>query len=121
MALQKKKIIKSLENISEDLRDLISRQYPTGYEQSITRIKNAKNEPIFVFPLETEDTTYLIKVPFVKNSEGDYAVEKTEEEEFSTNRKEFNGEGDSEDFDSDTDYDSGAGDSDPSYDPDFDD
>ena len=49
MAATKKRIIKSLENLSEDLRDLMRDQYPNGYEASITRITNAKNEPIFVF------------------------------------------------------------------------
>ncbi|HMP98277.1 MAG TPA: hypothetical protein PKC24_00760 [Cyclobacteriaceae bacterium] len=120
MTNPKKKIIKSLETISDELRDMINRQYPVGYENSITRIKNAKNEPIFVFPLETEDTTYLIKVPFVKNSEGDYAVEKTEEEEFSANPKDLGADSD-DDFDNDDDYDGSGGSSDPSYDPDFDD
>jgi hypothetical protein len=56
MAVTKKRVIKSLENLSEDLRDLLKEQYPTGYEGSITRITNAKREPIFVFPLETDDS-----------------------------------------------------------------
>jgi hypothetical protein len=63
MAGSKKRVIKSLESLSEDLRELLRQQYPNGYEASITRIKNAKNEPIFVFPLETEDAVYLVKVP----------------------------------------------------------
>lgn len=117
MTAPKKKIIKSLETISDELRELINKQYPIGYENGISRIKNAKNEPIFVFPLETDDTTYLIKVPFVKNSEGDYAVEKKEEDEFSEHPKDLEGDSD-DDFDSDYD---GGGSSDPSYDPDFDD
>jgi hypothetical protein len=49
MAVAKKRVIKSLENLSEDLRDLLKEQYPNGYEGSITRITNAKREPIFVF------------------------------------------------------------------------
>jgi hypothetical protein len=117
MSTPKKKIIKSLETISDELREMINKQYPIGYENSISRIKNAKNEPIFVFPLETDDTTYLIKVPFVKNSEGDYAVEKNEEDDFSNHPKDAAGDTD-DDYDSD--YDGGGG-SDPSYDPDFDD
>src|SRR5712672_2798444 len=82
MAATKKRIIKSLENLSEDLRDLMRDQYPIGYEASITRISNAKNEPIFVFPLETEDSVYLVKVPATRNSEGEYAVESGKKQEF---------------------------------------
>lgn len=82
MAVSKKRVIKSLENLSEDLRDLMRDQYPNGYEGSISRITNAKKEPIFVFPLETDDATYLIKVPATKNSDGEYDVEANPETEF---------------------------------------
>lgn len=126
MAVSKKRVIKSLENLSGDLRELIQEQYPAGYEGSITRITNAKKEPIFVFPLETEDATYLIKVPAIKNSDGEYDVEKKEEEEFGDNDS---GAGDSDDDygsndepDADDDYEGGGkrGGKEASYDPDFD-
>src|SRR5689334_418603 len=82
MAASKKRVIKSLENLSEDLKELLRTQYPNGYEGSITRIVNAKKEPIFVFPLETDDAIYLIKLPATKNSEGEYDVESVEKGEF---------------------------------------
>ncbi len=123
MAVNKKRVIKSLENLSEDLRGLLKEQYPNGYEASITRISNGKKEPIFVFPLETDDAVFLIKVPVTKNSDGGYDVE-------SGAKQEFDG---SEDDDvktppSDGDFESGSGDFDEdgggekeaSYDPDFD-
>lgn len=120
----KKRIIKSLENLGEDLLDLLKKQYPTGYEGSITRITNAKKEPIFVFPLETEDSIYLVKVPATKNSEGEYDVESGAPQEFDNS-----GDGD-EDYGSDNDF-AGSGDDydeeggtkqsrEASYDPDFD-
>jgi hypothetical protein len=127
MSITKKRIIKSLETLAEDLRELIKRQYPNGYEVSISRIKNAKNEPIFVFPLETDDTIYLIKVPATKNSEGEYDVE-------SGSRQEFDSQDGDDDYGSDDAYGRGSGDDDyddeggaskssgeASYDPDFDD
>ena len=123
MAVNKKRVIKSLENLSEDLRGLLKEQYPNGYEASITRISNGKKEPIFVFPLETDDAVFLIKVPVTKNSDGGYDVE-------SGAKQEFDG---SEDDDvktppSDDDFESGSGEIDEdgggekeaSYDPDFD-
>jgi hypothetical protein len=82
MAVNKKRVIKSLETLSEELKELIRDQYPNGYESSINRITNAKKEPIFVFPLETEDAIYLIKVPATKNSDGEYDVEANPETEF---------------------------------------
>jgi hypothetical protein len=126
MAVSKKRVIKSLENLSEDLKEIIREQYPNGYESSITRITNAKKEPIFVFPLETEDATYLVKVPATKNSEGEYDVEATPEPEVEAG-------GGEDDYGSDegSGYAGGGGDDydeegggrksrEASYDPDFD-
>jgi hypothetical protein len=127
MAVSKKKVIKSLETLPEDLKELVKEQYPNGYESSITRIMNAKKEPIFVFSLETDDATYLVKVPATKNSDGGYDVE-------SNARQEFDAEGDDEgaesgfgaadadagDSDDDYDEDGGGKSREASYDPDFD-
>jgi len=129
MAATKKRIIKSLEKLTDDLKDLIKDQYPGGYESSITRITNAKREPIFVFPLETDEAIYLVKVPATKNSDGEYDVESKPETEFES------GGGGEDDFGSssedgytagreesdDYDEDGGSGKSrEASYDPDFD-
>ena len=136
MAISKKKIIKSLENLSGDLLELIHQQYPSGYQASISRITNAKKEPIFVFPLETDGAIYLIKLPATKNSDGEYDVEPAEKEEFTPPKGEraapgdefdnaeenFDGENEEENADSD-DYDeerSNKRGREASYDPDFD-
>lgn len=125
MAVSKKKVIKSLETLPDDLKELVKEQYPNGYESSITRIMNAKKEPIFVFSLETDDATYLVKVPATKNSDGGYDVE-------SDARQEFDADGDDDAESGDGGYNSGGGDDDyddegggkssgeASYDPDFD-
>lgn len=124
MGDNKKRIIKSLDTLPDDLKDLVKRQYPNGFETSISGIMNAKREPIFVFPLETDDSVYLVKVPATKNSDGGYDVDSGERDEFES---ESGGGGD--DFDNDS-YNSKDGDfdddgdgnrKDPSYDPDFDD
>lgn len=130
MAISKKKIIKSLENLSGDLVDLIHQQYPNGYQGAISRITNAKKEPIFVFPLDTEDAIYLVKVPVVKNSSGEYDVDPKEEPEDLEKEDGFDSAGDdfdapastsSDEADSDYDSEGGArGGREASYDPDFD-
>ena len=128
MAVSKKKVIKSLENLSEELKELLRDQYPNGYGGSITRITNAKKEPIFVFPLETDDATYLIKVPATKNSEGEYDVEsKPEGEEDGGGDDDYASGSDDDGFasnNSSDDYDEEGGGRkggrEASYDPDFD-
>lgn len=120
-AVNKKRAIKSLENLTEDLRDLIKDQYPNGYESSITRITNAKKEPIFVFPLETTDAIYLIKVPVTKNSEGEYDVESKPEDEFDNSGDEEDNMAASSTDDDGYDEEGGSTKSrEASYDPDFD-
>ena len=129
MAISKKKVIKSLENLSGDLLELLRNQYPNGYESSITRITNAKREPIFVFPLETEDATYLVKVPVTKNSDGEYDVESKPETEFDKEdafdaADTFDNAGSDGDDEADSNYDEDGGGGrkgrEASYDPDFD-
>lgn len=125
MAVAKKKLIKSLETLPEDLKDLVHEQYPNGYEASITRITNAKKEPIFVFPIETEDAVVLVKVPVTKNSDGGYDMESSEREEFDPaddvrggNEDDFDNSGDSDGDGFDDE--GGNGGKEASYDPDFD-
>ena len=137
MAASKKKVIKSLDSLSEELKELLRDQYPNGYESSITRITNAKKEPIFVFPLESEDATYLVKVPVTKNSDGEYDVESKPETEFEAGGNEEAAATTGGDFESSSDEEEGGssygrgGDDDDyegggkrgreaSYDPDFD-
>ena len=125
MAVTKKRVIKSLENLGEELRDLMKDQYPNGYEGSITRITTPKKEPIFVFPLETEDSVYLVKVPATKNSDGGYDVESGERQEFDSEDDDMRSpsSSDNEDeFDNSNDFDEDGGGSgkEASYDPDFD-
>jgi phosphopantothenoylcysteine synthetase/decarboxylase len=127
MANPKKRLIKSLDTLSEDLKELIKRQYPNGYESNITRIVSPKKEQLFVFPLETEDAIYLVKIPVTKNSDGGYDMEKENKEDFGDDRGEDLADtedgGDDESESEGDDYDSEGGGKtrkEGSYDPDFD-
>jgi hypothetical protein len=127
MPVSKKKVIKSLDGLADDLRDLIKEQYPNGYESSVTRIATPKKEPIFVFPLETEDATYLIKIPSTKNSDGEYDIdfgkkkkgdfEGGEEDDVFASNNEDEAETDDDGYGNDED---GGGSKEPGYEPDFD-
>ena len=130
MPISKKRVNKSLDTLSEDLKELIKRQYPNGYESNITRIVSPKKEPLFVFPLETEDATYLVKVPVTKNSDGEYDMEKKtkgdfgDDEDFPAGGDDFGADDtDSADADDDGFDEEGGGakaSGEASYDPDFD-
>ena len=127
MPVSKKRVIKSLDTLGEDLKDLIKRQYPNGYESNIQRIMSPKKEPLFVFPLETDDATYLVKVPVTKNSDGGYDMENRTKGEFEE-EDDFGSDvagasDDAEENDSADDFDedgNGKSGGEASYDPDFD-
>ena len=78
--MEKKRVIKSLEKLDPEIKNLLISEYPDGFEDSLTRLTNAKNEPFFVVPLETSDTNYLIKVEVTKNDEGEYDVNINEDD-----------------------------------------
>lgn len=59
----KKKLIVSYKNLSDELRILFRETYPEGdeYKEHIQKGYSAKGEPLFLVPLETDDTSYLVK------------------------------------------------------------
>jgi hypothetical protein len=59
----KKRIIKKLEQLSDELLELIKKQYPDGYEDSLITFNTPKGDIEVGLPLETADTIYLIKMP----------------------------------------------------------
>lgn len=110
--MEKKKIIKSYENLSPDLQELLNETYKFGYSNKIVRLSNAKNETFFAVPLDTEDTTYMVKVQPEKPKKSANAAK----DDFFSNEE----EGDELSDDSDVDSDSNES-SDPSYEPNYDD
>ena len=86
----KKNLIVSYKNLSDELKELLTEQYPEGYKDYLQRFEKPNGETIFVVPMETDDTVYMVKFD-VKidtaysddDSEKDYfdeAVEKAGEE-----------------------------------------
>ena len=57
----KKKLIVSYKNLSDDLKALFKETYPDGYQEYLQRAYKPNGEPLFVVPMETDDTSYMIK------------------------------------------------------------
>ncbi|MBQ1409198.1 MAG: hypothetical protein IIY87_05525 [Bacteroidales bacterium] len=58
---RKKKLIISYKNLTDDVRELFKDAYPDGYKDYLQKTIKPNGEAIFVVPLETEDTSYMIK------------------------------------------------------------
>ncbi|MEQ8927081.1 MAG: hypothetical protein RLO81_14775 [Fulvivirga sp.] len=98
--MEKKRVIKSLENLDSDLKALLKKNYPDGFEGHLMRLQNAKKEPFFVVPLETSDTMYLVKIAVTKNSDGEYDIDE-EENDMGDDDENISNQSYDEDFDDD--------------------
>ena len=58
---RKKNLIVSYKNLPDDLKELFKETYPEGYNNYLQKFIKPNGEPIFVVPLETEDTSYMVK------------------------------------------------------------
>jgi len=84
----KQKIIKKFETLAPELLKLVQETYPDGYDEKLISFLSPKGELEFALPLETEEISYLIKIP--KNHLP--APEEEEEEETpSENLDDFDG------------------------------
>ena len=62
---RKKKLIISYKNLPEEIRELFKETYPEGYKDYLQKTIKPNGEPIFVVPLETDDTSYMVKFDVV--------------------------------------------------------
>jgi len=64
----KKNLIVSYKNLSEELRETFRDLYPEGYKDYLQRFEKPNGDTIFVVPMETEDTMYMVKFDVVIDS-----------------------------------------------------
>jgi len=74
----KKRIIKKFEQLSVELVDLIKKEYPEGFEDSLITFQTPTGELASGLPLETEDVYYLIKMPKTSAPEEEEDFDNTE-------------------------------------------
>jgi len=66
--VHKKNLIVSYKNLSEELLETFKEQYPEGYRDYLQRFTKPNGDTIFVVPMETADTMYMIKFDVVIDS-----------------------------------------------------
>ena len=59
--IRKRNLIVSYNNLDDKLKELFKERYPDGYRDHLQKTIKPNGEPIFVAPLETEDTMYMVK------------------------------------------------------------
>lgn len=63
MILMRKRVIKDFRNLPEEIREAIREKYPSGYINDLITFTDKDKHIISALPYETEDISYLIKMP----------------------------------------------------------
>lgn len=80
--MAKKRIIKSYEQLSEELVEKLKEKYPDGYEDRTITFTNPRGEIEVAIPFETEDIYYLIKLPRTNPSDEEEETDSSAFDEF---------------------------------------
>lgn len=60
--MEKKRVIKNMENLTDDVFGILKKTYPDGWSNHIIKVNRGNNQFFHAITLDTHDTTYLIKV-----------------------------------------------------------
>jgi len=78
----KKRLIKSYEQLSEDLIEKLKESYPDGFEDRTITFTNPRGEIEVAIPFETDEIYYLIKLPRGNSTEEEEETDSSSYEEF---------------------------------------
>ena len=59
----RKRVIKDFRNLPEEIREAIREKYPSGYINDLITFTDKDKHIISALPYETEDISYMIKMP----------------------------------------------------------
>ena len=80
--MEKKRLVVSYKNCSDEVLDAIKKKYPNGYNDFVMKVQKPNNDFFYAITVDTADASYLIKV--------DVKIDNLTEEEF---EKEFGDDG----------------------------
>jgi len=60
--MEKKRVIKDYEKLTEAIQEQIKLTYPTGFSQNLIFFTNKDGKRVSALPFETDDTYYLVRM-----------------------------------------------------------
>lgn len=72
----KKRVVTSYSNLTPELQDAFKEKYPFGYTDYMIRIDKPNGDFFYGVRLETEDTSYLVKVNVKIDNKSDEDLDK---------------------------------------------
>jgi len=61
--MEKKRIIININNLPSDALEALRLKYPLGYNNFVMKVKTGNDSFFYAVTVDTEDASYLIKVP----------------------------------------------------------
>ena len=61
--MDKKRLVVSYSNVTPDVLEAIRKKYPLGYSNHVIKVKTKGDDFFYAITVDTEDASYLIKVP----------------------------------------------------------
>ncbi len=61
-AIPKKRLVVSYKNLQPEVLELVKEKYPKGYSDYVIKVDKGNGEFFYAITLDTDDTSYLIKV-----------------------------------------------------------
>ena len=59
--MEKKRVIKNIDTISDEVREAIRAKYPDGWGNHVQRVNKGNNEFFHAITVDTADTSYMIR------------------------------------------------------------
>ncbi|MEZ4827558.1 MAG: hypothetical protein R3C61_14940 [Bacteroidia bacterium] len=69
MSVNKPKVFKDFEKLSEEMLEQLHEAYPDGFSNHLIRYQSADGKSARALPFETEDRYYLIRMPVAQAKE----------------------------------------------------
>lgn len=60
--MEKRRLVVSYKNLTEELKAQLSHQYPYGYGGHLIKVNKSDHDFFYAVPFETDDTKYLVKI-----------------------------------------------------------
>lgn len=68
--MERKRLVISYSNVSPEVLEAIRKKYPLGYTNHVIKVKTKGDEFFYAITVDTEEASYLVKVPVKIDSKG---------------------------------------------------
>lgn len=75
--MERKRLVVSYNNVTEEVLEAIRRKYPLGYTNHVMKVKTQGDDFFYAITVDTENASYLVKVPVKIDTKGSLNEEDT--------------------------------------------